>query len=423
LEGQAYEVVKAFYPDVVYLHFKMEECHKMFTDQIDWANPEGDQVKIDISKPLPLSGPPGSGQALSISKMKATHYLDFGFELLVPEHLWINEVCTMTSMPLTVYLIGGLIIKNSTLTNTLLTQAVRVEEYKVNRLNPGMNTRFWTDKDVERSKEFIHAIERRLKTRRIVQNLECFVGGRKIRVTPKYHNKDGNPARANIKQALGLQAFIARFKTESLHIKGMPPVLRISTFKHGHGHPELAKKLNDKITKIADEISQERVWGRSGPREFQRSMGTCAPYSRRDTFTPLTKIPKEILAMEGVNFPLPPPLIGTPEKQNLNKFCDYHGDRGHNTNDCFHLKKQIEKAVTLGKLAHLLKDICRGNPRNGSHVRGGMKVINMVSSERNRKRPYEMGSPRLTKEIAFPVILRSSLIDASIILEGEIEGY
>ncbi|GJY40098.1 hypothetical protein Tco_0427368 [Tanacetum coccineum] len=28
-------------------------------DQIDWANPEGDQVRIDISKPLPLSGPPG----------------------------------------------------------------------------------------------------------------------------------------------------------------------------------------------------------------------------------------------------------------------------------------------------------------------------------------------------------------------------
>ncbi|GKF34161.1 hypothetical protein Tco_0107361, partial [Tanacetum coccineum] len=32
--------------------------------------------------------------------------------------------------------------------------------------------------DVTRSKEFIIAIERRLKTRRIYQNLECFVGGR-----------------------------------------------------------------------------------------------------------------------------------------------------------------------------------------------------------------------------------------------------
>nr|GEW81264.1 putative ribonuclease H-like domain-containing protein [Tanacetum cinerariifolium] len=36
----------------------------------------------------------GSGQALLISKMKAAHYLDFGLELLVPEYMWINEVCT-----------------------------------------------------------------------------------------------------------------------------------------------------------------------------------------------------------------------------------------------------------------------------------------------------------------------------------------
>ncbi|GJT49026.1 hypothetical protein Tco_0975183 [Tanacetum coccineum] len=35
LEGQAYEVVKPFYPDVVHLQFKMEECHKMLTYQID----------------------------------------------------------------------------------------------------------------------------------------------------------------------------------------------------------------------------------------------------------------------------------------------------------------------------------------------------------------------------------------------------
>ncbi|GJY08835.1 hypothetical protein Tco_0375889 [Tanacetum coccineum] len=96
---------------------KMEECHKMLIDQIDWANPEGDQVRIDISSPLPLSGPPGhvtiqtqfffnkdldylrydskgSGPALSISKKKAARYPDFGLELLVPKHMWINDICT-----------------------------------------------------------------------------------------------------------------------------------------------------------------------------------------------------------------------------------------------------------------------------------------------------------------------------------------
>ncbi|GJX52916.1 hypothetical protein Tco_0281285 [Tanacetum coccineum] len=67
---------------------------------------------------------------------------------------------------------------DGTLTRILEALDYRVKEFKVKRLNPGMNTRFWTEKDVTRSKEFIAAIERRLKTRRIYRNLECFVGGR-----------------------------------------------------------------------------------------------------------------------------------------------------------------------------------------------------------------------------------------------------
>nr|GEZ20169.1 hypothetical protein [Tanacetum cinerariifolium] len=54
----------------------------------------------------------------------------------------------------------------------------RVKELKVNRMNPGLNIRFWTRKDVDRSKEFMFAIQKRLKTRRIFRNLESFVGGR-----------------------------------------------------------------------------------------------------------------------------------------------------------------------------------------------------------------------------------------------------
>ncbi|GJU46997.1 hypothetical protein Tco_1204263 [Tanacetum coccineum] len=54
----------------------------------------------------------------------------------------------------------------------------RVKEFKVNRMNPGLNTQFWSTKDVDRSKEFMFAIQKRLKTRRIFHNLESFVGGR-----------------------------------------------------------------------------------------------------------------------------------------------------------------------------------------------------------------------------------------------------
>ncbi|GKD41066.1 hypothetical protein Tco_1261273 [Tanacetum coccineum] len=60
--------------------------------------------------------------------------------------------------------------------NLLLLTILESQEFKVKRYKSGMITGSGLKK-VTRSKEFIAAIERRLKTRRIYQNLECFVGG------------------------------------------------------------------------------------------------------------------------------------------------------------------------------------------------------------------------------------------------------
>ncbi|GJT40509.1 hypothetical protein Tco_0940374 [Tanacetum coccineum] len=121
--------------------------------------------------------------------------------------------------------------------------------------------------------------------------------------------------------------------------------------------------------------------------------------------------------MESVSFPEPPPLIGILEKQNLNKLCDYHGDRGHNTNDCYQLKKQIEEAMASRKSAHLVKDILRNNQRNGNQGRNGVKIINMIREEGNRKRPFKEKMSGLMNELTFPVIPQSQLTDEPIILE------
>nr|GFB54893.1 hypothetical protein [Tanacetum cinerariifolium] len=53
----------------------------------------------------------------------------------------------------------------------------RVKEFRINMMNPGLNTKFWTRKDVDRGKAFMFAIQRRLRTRKIFRNLESFVGG------------------------------------------------------------------------------------------------------------------------------------------------------------------------------------------------------------------------------------------------------
>nr|GFB97612.1 hypothetical protein [Tanacetum cinerariifolium] len=71
----------------------MEECHLMLTNQIDLVNPEGNRVVPDVSKPLPLGGPPGDTArmaTLSISKLKAANYPKCGLEELVPS-LWIES--------------------------------------------------------------------------------------------------------------------------------------------------------------------------------------------------------------------------------------------------------------------------------------------------------------------------------------------
>ncbi|GJU01331.1 hypothetical protein Tco_1111669 [Tanacetum coccineum] len=137
------------------------------------------------------------------------------------------------------------------------------------------------------------------------------------------------------RQNEGLQAFMDRFKSKSSHIKGVPPILRISVFIHGHGHPELAKKLNDKIPKTVDEMF-ERV------KAFIRG---------------------EVAA----------------------------GDRGHNTNDCYQLKKKIWESMALWKVAQFVKDIRQNNLRNGNQGRNGVKIMNMIREEGNHKRPFEEG--------------------------------
>nr|GEU33309.1 monodehydroascorbate reductase [Tanacetum cinerariifolium] len=54
----------------------------------------------------------------------------------------------------------------------------RVKEFRINRMNPGLNTRFWTRKGVDRCKAFMFAVQRRLRTRRIFRKLESFFSGR-----------------------------------------------------------------------------------------------------------------------------------------------------------------------------------------------------------------------------------------------------
>ena len=49
-------------------------------------------------------------------------------------------------------------------------------------------------------------------------------------------------------------AFVDRFKSESMHVKGAPECMRISEFMHGITNPGLIKRFNDKIPQSVDEM-------------------------------------------------------------------------------------------------------------------------------------------------------------------------
>ncbi|GKD09222.1 hypothetical protein Tco_1188907, partial [Tanacetum coccineum] len=74
-------------------------------------------------------------------------------------------------------------------------------------------------------------------------------------------------------------------------------------------------------------------------------------------FTPLNRTPKEIFAAESKKFKPPPPMVTPADKRSSNKFCEFHNDKGHSTNECMQLKKKIEELVKAGKLSHFIKEI------------------------------------------------------------------
>lgn len=76
--------------------------------------------------------------------------------------------------------------------------------------------------------------------------------------------------------------------------------------------------------------------------------------------------------------------------KNSNKFCEYHHDKGHDIDDCWILKQEIEKAVKTGRLSHVFKTVKEGKGGPVIH-----KVINMVQwggvgSSRVQKRQAQL---------------------------------
>nr|GFB56255.1 reverse transcriptase domain-containing protein [Tanacetum cinerariifolium] len=213
----------------------------------------------------------------------------------------------------------------------------------------------------------------------------------------------------NIKQRDGetLEDFMERFKIETGRMKGAPECMRISGFMHGINNPELTKRLNE-------HHADKRPDFRGHSRDDRGA----------SRFTPLTRTPKEILAAEANKFQPSPPMVTPVEKRNSNKFCDFHNDKGHNTDECMQLKKQIEELVRAGKLSHLIKEMKQGReqPKTGRKeiaAKHKPTTIYMVRSWQRTVKQKIIQSFEQGKEITFPPLTTSNGTEGPLVIEAE----
>ncbi|GJZ12960.1 reverse transcriptase domain-containing protein [Tanacetum coccineum] len=262
----------------------------------------------------------------------------------------------------------------------------------------------------------------------------------------------------NIKQRDGesTEYFVRRYKLESKDVKGAPECMRISGFVHEITNPKLIKRLHDKIPKTVDEMMRvttsflrEEVTASNHERKksfppWKQQEGNQKqnfrkgsfwnqqrPERKHDWFTLLTKTPKEIFALEKGKFKAPPPMTTPVEKRNHAKFCEFHGEVRHNTDECMHLKKQIEEMLKARKISHLIKELKQNSGKEQpkaakkGETSGKDKalVILMVQLWERVARQKITQSFSPNTEILFPPLGEDEGTEGPMIIEAEIWGH
>ncbi|GJR01589.1 reverse transcriptase domain-containing protein [Tanacetum coccineum] len=232
--------------------------------------------------------------------------------------------------------------------------------------------------------------------------------------------------------------------------------MRISGFMHGITNPELIKRLHDKIPKSVDEMwkittsflrgevaagNQERKktfppWKQQDARHRQNFKkggfkNQQWPEKRQDRFALLTKTPKEILTLDKGKFKPPPPMMTLVEKRNASKFCEFHGEVGHTTDECMHLKRQIEEMLKTGKLSHLIKELKQSNGKDQAKVAkkgeaaGKDKPLAILMVQTGRKIAKQMITQTFSPEtmISFPPLGEEDETEGPMVIEAEIGGH
>nr|GEX11062.1 reverse transcriptase domain-containing protein [Tanacetum cinerariifolium] len=172
-----------------------------------------------------------------------------------------------------------------------------------------------------------------------------------------------------------LTAFKERWTVEASFIMGVPEVMKISLFMDSVKSPELGKRFSNKVPITVNEM-MERL------DDFVRFEEAYAS----------TELPKEETGESHRKMSLP---FNGRDTRNADRYCDYHQEKDHYTNDCTQIRKKLEMALESGKLNHLVKD----------------------------RKVRETTELWMNIPISFLAISSEDVYEEPLIVEAEVEGY
>ncbi|GJV00561.1 hypothetical protein Tco_1329831 [Tanacetum coccineum] len=118
-------------------------------------------------------------------------------------------------------------------------------------------------------------------------------------------------------------------------------------------------------------------------------------------------------------------------KRNASKFCEFHGEVGHTTDECMHLKRKIEEMLKARKLSHLIKELKQSNGKDQAKtakkgetsVKDKSLAILMVQSWQRvaRQKITQTFSPESV--ISFPPLEEEYRTEGPMIIEAEMGGH
>ncbi|GJV75363.1 reverse transcriptase domain-containing protein [Tanacetum coccineum] len=121
-------------------------------------------------------------------------------------------------------------------------------------------------------------------------------------------------------------------------------------------------------------------------------------------------------------------MVTPVEKRDPSKYCEFHSDTGHNTNECMQLRKQIDEMIKAGKLSQFIKELKQNDkpkaPKKGE-ASGKDKPLTILMIQ-----PWErVAKPRITQSfspetaMSFPPLSEEDGTESPMIIEVEMGGH